>query len=205
MRITACPHPSYFVIDGRIIHESSLAALSTRGILENPEDVEKFRGEFLREQAYSLEGAKAVAALTENAFYRIDSEAGIYAGKEFQYADFEIPEGVKIIRKSSFRGLTCLTSVTFSDSVEVVEEDAFNGCVNLREVTFNYGLKTIQHRAFIGTALSEPLYLPASVASISPRNVFPSTPRYVIVDRSISGECMAALRRCGLCVRYKKG
>ena len=202
MRITECTHPSYFVVDGRTLHESSLAVLTARNLLENADEVETFRGEFLRDQAFALRGADAVAKLGENAFYSIDDGGGITAGKEFAFDDFAIPDGVKIVRKSAFRGIQCLVSVEIPSSVETIEEDAFNGCTNLRDVKLSYGLLSIQHRAFSGTAIDEPIRIPASVTQISPRNTFPNSPRYAIVDRDLPGDCCAALGRCGLRLKY---
>jgi hypothetical protein len=142
LRIENCVHPSYFTIDGRVIHEVSIAALAVRGLLENPEYVETARGEFLRDQAYALEGAEALALFSRDAFFRIGDDGGIRAGNNFVEEHFTIPDGVKIIRKSGFHGIECLKSLILSASVEVIEEDAFNGCRNLESVTLNFGLKS---------------------------------------------------------------
>ncbi|NMA23555.1 MAG: hypothetical protein GX938_08650, partial [Spirochaetales bacterium] len=103
MRIVACvaatagsnPTAYFQLDDGRVIHEVSLKLLKAHGILENIEDVETLRGEFYREQAYSLQGAEAISTLSEGMTYRIIEGDGIIAGKEFDIDDFEIPEGIK--------------------------------------------------------------------------------------------------------------
>ena len=209
MRITACVNVStganptgYFTLDdGRTIHESSMAILKAHGLLENGDEIETFRGEFYRELAYSLDGANAVAILSEETIYKIIKGDGIIAGKEFTLDEFEIPEGVKFVGKGGFQGLVCLKTLVIPSSVEVIEEDAFNGCLNLTRVTFRKGLRTLQHRAFANTALEVgSVSLPDTLDSISTRNVFPKSLQVVYVDYDMSAECRRALGRSGITV-----
>jgi hypothetical protein len=200
MRIESCVHPNYFVIDGRTIHEVSIPALVARGLLENPEQLETARGLFMRQQASALEGAEAMALLSQDAVYRLDDNGGIMAGREFNFTEFSIPDGVRAISKSGFHGIEVLESITIPSSVESIEDDAFNGCRNLVNVQLTYGLKRIGARAFHGSAIRE-LILPASVEFISPRGVFPRTGGYVYSDPSISVDNIKAIQACRWRVR----
>lgn len=210
MRITECvsvttgANPtSYFRLDdGRVIHETSIELLVAYGLLENADEIETFRGEYFREMAYSLQGAEAIATLSEGSLYQVIEDDGIIAGKAFDLGEFEIPEGIKFVGKGGFQGLTCLTKIVIPSSVEVIEEDAFNGCSNLRTVVFNEGLRVLQHRAFANTNIEpDTLRLPNTIESISRRNVFPQSTRYVYVSPLIPSECRRALTHCGLLVK----
>jgi len=209
MRITACvgvntgiKPTGYFTLDdGRTIHEASIPLLRAHGLLENADDVETFRGEFYREQAYSLQGAEAIAILSEENTYKVIEGDGLIAGKEFAIDDFEVPEGIKFIGRGGFQGLLCLKTLVIPSSVEVIEEDAFNGCRNLTKVTFKKGIKTLQHRAFANTSLeADSVTLPDTVESISMKDVFPSCLRRIYVSNQMSSECRRALARCNLTV-----
>lgn len=210
MRITACvgvntgvnPTGYFSLDDGRTIHEASIPILTAHGVLENADEIETFRGEFYREQAYSLEGANAIAILSEETTYKIIEGDGIVAGKEFCLDEFEIPEGVKFVGKGGFQGLDCLVTLIVSSSVETIEEDAFNGCRNLKKVIFKKGLKNIQHRAFANTALAVgSVSLPDTIESVSTKNVFPKCTAVVYVDYNMSAECRRAIGRSGVTVR----
>lgn len=211
MRIVACvavtagSNPTgYFQLDdGRTIHEVSIPLLKAHGVLENADEVETFRGEFYREQAYSLQGVEAISTLSEGMIYRLIEGDGIIAGKEFDIDDFEVPEGVKFIGRAGFQGLTCLKRVIIPSSVETIEDDAFNGCVNLKEVKFSKGLKTIGHRAFANTGLcpENPLVIPDTVENISMKNPFPASAKYVFISYDMNSNCRRALTRCGLQLR----
>lgn len=212
MRITGCvgvisganPMGYFSLDDGRIVHEVSIPILKAFG-LENADEIETFRGEFYREQAYSLQGAEAIAVLSEDNVYRLLKGDGIAAGKEFCLTEFEVPEGIKFIGKGGFQGLQCLQTLILPSSVEVIEEDAFNGCTNLTSVTFKRGLKAIHHRAFANTALAPySVTLPDTVESISQRNAFPSCLKTIYVDYDMPAECRKALSRCGLTVSNKR-
>jgi hypothetical protein len=204
MRIESCTHPNYFVIDGRVIHEASISLLTARGLLVNPEHVETARGDLLREQTYALQGAEALALFSQGAFYHIDADGGIIAGKTFNIAQFDVPDGVKIIRESGFRGVECLVEVSLPSSVEAIEADAFNGCRNLSSVTLNFGLKRIGPRAFRGTAIRR-MEMPSSVEFIAPQKVFPRTAGRAAVDRNIPVACIKAVRACGWRAMYSDG
>lgn len=209
MRLVSCVGIStgatptgYFELDdGRVIHEVSIKLLEAHGELENADDIETLRGEFYREQAYSLQGAEAIAILSEESIYKVINGDGIIAGKNFDMEEFEIPEGIKFIAKGGFQGFKCLKSLVIPSSVETIEEDAFNGCSNLTSVTFNKGLRTIQHRAFANTKLYGSITLPDTVDSISMKAVFPRTLSTIYVDYDMSAECRRALARCDVTVR----
>ena len=211
MRIVSCVSVStgsnptgYFQLDdGRVIHEASISLLKAHGILENADEIETFRGEFYREQAYSLQGAEAISMLSEGLTYQIIEGDGIVAGKEFNIEDFEIPEGVKFVGRGGFQGITCLKRLVIPSSVETIEEDSFNGCTNLVEVKFSRGLKTINHRAFANTGLKPeyPLVIPETVESISLKNPFPKSAKFAFISYEMESNCRRALTRCGLTLR----
>jgi hypothetical protein len=206
VRITEYIGTSYFVVSERHIHEASLAVLAARGLLQNFDEVEKFRGEYEREMAIMLENAEVVATFTDSKLYVIDGDGGIRAGRDFTETEFEIPFGVKRIRKSAFQGILSLEKVIIPETVEVIEPDAFFGCHKLNSVVFNEGLKRIECRAFGMTALEADLNIPASVEHISTRTVISWKKRAghvrAYAPRSIGIDNINALKRCGLIVYY---
>ena len=64
----------YFQLDDGRTHEVSIPLLKAHGVLENADEVETFRGEFYREQAYSLQGVEAISTLSEGMIYRLLSK-----------------------------------------------------------------------------------------------------------------------------------
>ena len=70
-----------------------------------------------------------------------------------------IPEGVKTIGESAFRGQTGLVTLTIPAGVEVIEMDAFGDCTALTTLTLPESIKTIVDYAFIScTALTDVYY-----------------------------------------------
>ena len=211
MRIVACVNMTtganpvgYFELeDGRKIHEVSLPLLEAHGIITNLDELETLRGEFYRELAYSVQGAEAIATLSEGTMYRVVNGDTIVAGKEFAMEEFEVPEGIKRIGKGGFQGILSIKNLILPSSVEVIEEDAFNGCKNLEEIKFSRGLKTIGHRAFAGTNLkpTHPLIIPNTVESISTKDVFPKSAQVAYISYELNSSCRRALTRCGLTLR----
>jgi hypothetical protein len=90
---------------------------------------------------------------------RIVSEIGSFSPKEEGPSDKEtrlktvsIPNTVKIISESAFRGCKGLTNVTIGSGVESIGEYAFYGCKNLASVMVPDSVTSIGSSAFYGCA-----------------------------------------------------
>lgn len=63
-----------------------------------------------------------------------------------------IPDEIKIIRKSAFKGCSTLSNVTIGKSVEKIEADAFTDCICLHKIHINDGNTTLE---FLGNQFIE--------------------------------------------------
>ena len=69
----------------------------------------------------------------------------------FEFSSFKrtkIPNGVSIIKESTFLGCENLNDITFPDSLKAIEAYAFSTCLNLEKVTIPKGVKTIGRSVF---------------------------------------------------------
>lgn len=78
-----------------------------------------------------------------------------------------IPNGIKIIGESAFKGCSELTTVILPETIERIERYAFIGCENLRFITFPEKLNSIGEGVFHGCERLNRLYIPDNVVSCS--------------------------------------
>lgn len=83
----------------------------------------------------------------------------------------ELNDGVKIIGKSAFSGLSIATeqpnwNVVLPTSVQEIDRYAFRNCTALKYIQLNDGLKVIEDRAFFNCCSLEQLTLPSTVWEI---------------------------------------
>lgn len=76
-----------------------------------------------------------------------------------------IPNGVKIIKPSTFYGCQSIKSVDIPSSVESIGKYAFQLCVNLSEINLSEGLKLIEENAFLYCDLKN-IIIPNTVTTI---------------------------------------
>jgi uncharacterized repeat protein (TIGR02543 family) len=74
-----------------------------------------------------------------------------------------IPDGVRSIEYSAFRGCTALKEITIPGSVESISNEAFRGCSSLTTVTISEGVKYIYDNAFESCVELEVVNLPKSL------------------------------------------
>ncbi len=75
--------------------------------------------------------------------------ADLYVNGEL-VTELAIPEGVKRIEKSIFRGCLSINSLILPNSLEFIGESAFEECDALESITLGNGLKTVEKDAFFG-------------------------------------------------------
>ena len=63
-------------------------------------------------------------------------------------SSFKIPNHIRYIGESAFKGCKLLDSINIPGSVERIRANAFEGCSSLRNIIFNPGLKSIGRNAF---------------------------------------------------------
>ena len=93
-------------------------------------------------------------------------------GKKIFHAvngDVVIPDGVEIVRWSSFDSLNGVTSVTIPQTVTNIEGCAFFKCTALTSVELPYDLKNIATRTFYGCTSLKNVYIGNSVTNIADR------------------------------------
>ena len=94
----------------------------------------------------------------------IDGELKIFIAKGI--TEYTIPESVKSIGESAFRGCSNLTSITIPDSVKSIGEYAFFYCSSLKSITISNSVTYIRKRAFSGCSSLTSITIPNSVTNI---------------------------------------
>lgn len=86
--------------------------------------------------------------IEENAIFSKDGSELYYVLRKME--KFEIPEGVRVIKKRAFYGSMIYNCLVIPSSVEVIEKEAFYQCFYLKKIIFNDGsrLKSLAHNAF---------------------------------------------------------
>ena len=79
---------------------------------------------------------------------------------------FTVPEGVKAIPVSSFKGSKHITKVIVPGSVKTIGVSAFNGCTSLKEVAIADGVQTLCAFSFSDCTALTDVVLPSSVKRI---------------------------------------
>ena len=85
----------------------------------------------------------------DGVIYNKDRTRLVFVPKSLKTTCFEIPQGVKTISHSSFRGCTSISKVVISDSVEEVNDWAFQFS-SIQEVIISKGLVKISGNPFVG-------------------------------------------------------
>lgn len=92
-------------------------------------------------------------------YFSLDEDGNLYSfdKKELyrvlpknNYVDFNILEGVEIIKGGAFDSNYTLTNVIFPSSLKTINSFAFNDCYLINELNFNEGLETLSVNAFSG-------------------------------------------------------
>ena len=78
----------------------------------------------------------------------------------------EIPKGVTVIRKDTFRGCSSLQSVTIPDGVTKIGKRAFAGCSGLQSITIPDSVTKIGESAFHGCSALQSVAIPGDVTKI---------------------------------------
>ena len=86
-----------------------------------------------------------------------------YSGAELSVT---VPEGVRIIGKGAFKGLSGITDITLPEGVTEIENEAFKGCGMLGKINFPEGLARIGDFAFHRCHSLSAALLPDTVTSI---------------------------------------
>lgn len=91
----------------------------------------------------------------------------MFTGKaKINITSLEIPEGIKEIRDSAFRGCERLKTVTIPDSVKSIGNWAFWRCDRLTGIVISEGVTEIGHWTFCECRSLPNITIPASVTSI---------------------------------------
>ena len=77
-----------------------------------------------------------------------------------------VDEGIDVVGKNAFGGLTALTSVTLADSVRLISDSAFYGCTALVEVKLPSNLRRIGSGAFYGCDHLGAVVIPDTVTMV---------------------------------------
>lgn len=77
-----------------------------------------------------------------------------------------VADGIDVVGKNAFGGLTALTSVTFAESVRLISDSAFYGCTALTEVNLPSNLRRIGSGAFYGCASLGSIAIPDTVTMV---------------------------------------
>ena len=92
--------------------------------------------------------------------------SGILIDSEKCEGDIVIPEGVKIIGGSVFKGCSALTSITIPDGVTNIGNSAFEDCSALTSITIPDSVTNIGNFAFEDCSALTSIIIPDSVTSI---------------------------------------
>ncbi len=84
-----------------------------------------------------------------------------------KWGSYTIPNTVKSIKLSAFRGCTGLTSITIPNSVTSIADYAFEGCTGLTSITIPNSVTSIEDGAFEGCTGLTSITIPSSVTSIA--------------------------------------
>jgi hypothetical protein len=79
---------------------------------------------------------------------------------------YTIPNSVKRIGDSVFKGCSSLTEVTIPNSVTIIGQAAFYGCSSLTEITIPNSVKAIEYHVFNGCSSLTKVIIPNSIAGI---------------------------------------
>ena len=99
---------------------------------------------------------------TANLYFEAENGAIYSKGKgtlmfysdALEQTEVTIPNGVKVIAHSVFKGNETITKVILPATMEEIGDEAFNGCRNLMEVNFPLNLKIIGASAFSSTKIT---------------------------------------------------
>ena len=86
--------------------------------------------------------------------------------KENSATSYIIPDGVKIIGSTAFRGTSNLNSIVIPDGVTTIKEYAFYLCNNLNSIVIPDGVTTIKENSFNLCSNLKNITIPTSVKSI---------------------------------------
>lgn len=90
--------------------------------------------------------------------------------------DVTVPDNIKAIGESAFRGDKMITSVTVPDSVTVIDHAAFFNCENLTSVTIPNSVTELGNNVFNGCTSLKALTIPDSVTKITGTQAFQRCP-----------------------------
>ena len=105
-----------------------------------------------------------VVEIGEGAFRGSKIDGSAYKRANCRITSIVLPEGIKTIGASAFRGCDQLFSITIPNSVKVIEEQAFAQS-GLTQITFGTGLKKIGGNAFWRTKIKK-ITIPNSVITL---------------------------------------
>ncbi len=100
--------------------------------------------------------------------------------------EFNVIDGVEVIKSGAFDSNYDLTMITFPSSLKKIETQAFIDCSQLSEVILNEGLTTLENSAFAGlNRILEYVYLPSSLSNMD-GNPFINAPLLNDIDLSVT-------------------
>ena len=119
-------------------------------------------------------GSKSYASQNGVLYNKEKTELIRYPRSKADVTEYEVPDGVKQIRKEAFFYNGTIESVKLSDSVKSLGEDTFCACSNLKEVTLGKGLESIENYVFYNCNKLEKLTVNGTVKEIG-EGAFAST------------------------------
>ncbi len=80
-----------------------------------------------------------------------------------------LPEGITVLKESTFEECVYLESITIPNSLKYIENNVFRGCENLTSISLNEGLMYIGNNVFTRCRKLESLTLPSTLINIGGR------------------------------------
>lgn len=199
MRIIGCEIDNYVETGDETVHVMSLEILEVYGVLENPEDADKYIGEYERYKQSSLALIDAISSI-QGLGEGLELLEGnkLIAGEKYSVDVLEVPEGVEEIGDSGFRGIRGLERVILPKSLKKIGEYAFMGCKDLVEIEYSVSLEEIGAGAFKDTGLTGTQKLPVTLKKVGSVSIFPKGVTSVSVPYRMSKSVTRKLANSGL-------